>query len=33
MENNKEYIKKILTSGDDNKHHEMLEYIECCLKK
>lgn len=33
MENNKEYIKKILASGDDHKHHEMLEYIECLLKK
>lgn len=33
MENNKEYIKKILASGDDRKHHEMLEYIECLLKK
>ena len=33
MENNKEYIKKILASGDDNKHHEILEYIECLLKK
>lgn len=33
MENNKEYIKKILASGDDHKHHKMLEYIECLLKK
>lgn len=33
MENNKEYIKKILASEDDHKHHEMLEYIECLLKK
>ena len=33
MENNKEYIKKILASGDDHKHHEILEYIECLLKK
>lgn len=30
---NKEYIKTILSSTDERKHEEMVEYIECLLEK